>query len=110
MQVNSGATSQETGLAGGVEIKRSNTADTDQFAFINFDDSNDSFTFKTGSANQASVSDATMRFGTVAAGTWNGDAIGRTYGGFGTSISGHGNNSLVEADGGEIAVGSSGQY
>lgn len=110
MQVNSGATSQETGLAGGVEIKRSNTADTDQFAFINFDDSNDSFTFKTGSANQASTSDATMRFGTVAAGTWNGDAIGRAYGGFGTSISGHGNNSLVEADGGEIAVGSSGQY
>lgn len=110
MQVNSGATSQETGLAGGVEIKRSNTADTDQFAFINFDDSTDSFTFKTGSANQASVSDATMRFGTIAAGTWNGSAIGRTYGGFGTSISGHGNNSLVEADGGEITVGSSGQY
>ena len=110
MQVNSGATSQETGLAGGVEIKRSNTANTDQFAFINFDDSTDSFTFKTGSANQASTSDATMRFGTIAAGTWNGSAIGRTYGGFGTSISGHGNNSLVEADGGEITVGSSGQY
>ena len=110
MQVNSGATSQETGLAGGLEIKRSNTADTDQFAFVNFDDSTDSFTFKTGSANQASVSDATMRFGTIAAGTWNGSAIGRTYGGFGTSISGHGNNSLVEADGGEITVGSSGQY
>ena len=110
MQVNSGATSQETGLAGGVEIKRSNTADTDQFAFINFDDSTDSFNFKTGSANQASTSDATMRFGTIAAGTWNGSAIGRTYGGFGTSISGHGNNSLVEADGGEITVGSSGQY
>ena len=51
-----------------------------------------------------------MRFGTVAAGTWNGTAIGRAYGGFGTSISGHGNNSLVEADGGEIAVGSAGQY
>ena len=110
MQVNSGATSQETGLAGGIEIKRSNTANTDQFAFINFDDSTDSFTFKTGSANQASTSDATMRFGTIAAGTWNGSAIGRTYGGFGTSISGHGNNSLVEADGGEITVGSSGQY
>jgi len=110
MQVNSGATSQETGLAGGIEIKRSNTADTDQFAFVNFDDSNDSFTFKTGSANQASVADATMRFGTIAAGTWNGSAIGRTYGGFGTSISGHGANSLVEADGGEIAVGSAGQY
>ena len=110
MQVNSGATSQETGLAGGVEIKRSNTANTDQFAFINFDDSTDSFTFKTGSANQASVSDATMRFGTIAAGTWNGSAIGRTYGGFGSSNSGHGNNSLVEADGGEITVGSSGQY
>ncbi|OUW00825.1 MAG: hypothetical protein CBD16_06215, partial [Betaproteobacteria bacterium TMED156] len=110
MQVNSGATSQETGLAGGIEIKRSNTADTDQFAFVNFDDSTDSFTFKTGSANQASSSDATMRFGTIAAGTWNGSAIGRTYGGFGTSISGHGNNSLVEADGGEIGVGSTGQY
>ena len=110
MQVNSGATSQETGLAGGVEIKRSNTADTNQFAFMNFDDSTDSFTFKTGSANQASTSDATMRFGTIAAGTWNGSVIGRTYGGFGTSIAGHGNNSLVEADGGEIAVGSSGQY
>ena len=110
MQVNSGATSQETGLAGGVEIKRSNTADTNQFAFMNFDDSTDSFTFKTGSANQASTSDATMRFGTIAAGTWNGSAIGRTYGGFGTSIAGHGDNSLVEADGGEIAVGSSGQY
>lgn len=110
MQVNSGATSQETGLAGGIEIKRSSTADTNQFAFVNFDDSNDSFTFKTGSANQASVADATMRFGTVAAGTWNGSVIGRTYGGFGTSISGHGANSLVEADGGEIAVGSAGQY
>lgn len=110
MQVNSGATSQETGLAGGLEIKRSNTADTDQFAFVSFDDSNDSFTFKTGSANQASTTDATMRFGTVASGTWNGTAIGRAYGGFGTSISGHGNNSLVEADGGEITVGSAGQY
>jgi hypothetical protein len=110
MQVNSGATSQETGLAGGIEIKRSNTADTDQFAFISFDDSNDSFEFATGSAGQASTTDATMRFGTVAAGTWNGTAIGRAYGGFGTSISGHGNNSLVEADGGEIAVGTTGQY
>ena len=110
MQVNSGATSQETGLAGGIEIKRSNTANTDQFAFISFDDSNDSFEFATGSANQASTTNATMRFGTVAAGTWNGTAIGRAYGGFGTSISGHGANSLVEADGGEIAVGSSGQY
>ena len=110
MQVNSGATSQETGLAGGIEIKRSNTANTDQFAFISFDDSNDSFEFATGSANQASTTNATMRFGTVAAGTWNGTAIGRAYGGFGTSISGHGNNSLVEADGGEIAVGSAGQY
>jgi hypothetical protein len=110
MQVNSGATSQETGLAGGIEIKRSSTADTDQFAFISFDDSNDSFHFTTGSANQASTSDATVRFGTVAAGTWNGTAIGRAYGGFGTSISGHGNNSLVEADGGEIAVGTTGQY
>jgi len=110
MQVNSGATTQETGLAGGIEIKRSNTANTDQFAFVSFDDSTDSFTFKTGSANQASTTDATMRFGTVAAGTWNGTAIGRAYGGFGTSISGHGNNSLVEADGGEITVGSAGQY
>ena len=110
MQVNSGATSQETGLAGGIEIKRSSTANTDQFAFISFDDSNDSFEFTTGSANQASTTDATMRFGTVAAGTWNGTAIGRAYGGFGTSISGHGNNSLVEADGGEITVGTAGQY
>ncbi len=110
MQVNSGATSQETGLAGGIEIKRSNTANTDQFAFVNFDDSTDSFTFKTGSANQASTADATMRFGTIAAGTWNGSVIGRTYGGFGVSTAGHGNNSLVEADGGEITVGSSGQY
>ena len=110
MVVNSGATTQETGLAGGLEIKRSNTADTDQFAFVSFDDSTDSFTFKTGSAGQASTTDATMRFGTVAAGTWNGTAIGRAYGGFGTSISGHGNNSLVEADGGEITVGTTGQY
>ena len=110
IQVNSGATSQETGLAGGVEIKRSSTANTNQFAFMNFDDSTDSFTFKTGSANQAATSDATMRFGTIAAGTWNGTVIGRAYGGFGASISGHGNNSLVEADGGEIAVGSTGQY
>ena len=110
MQVNSGATTQETGLAGGIEIKRSSTADTDQFAFISFDDSNDSFEFATGSAGQASTTNATMRFGTVAAGTWNGTAIGRAYGGFGTSISGHGNNSLVEADGGEIAVGTTGQY
>jgi len=110
MQVNSGATIQETGLAGGIEIKRSNTADTDQFAFISFDDSNDSFEFATGSAGQASTTNATMRFGTVTAGTWNGTAIGRAYGGFGTSISGHGNNSLVEADGGEIAVGTTGQY
>ena len=110
MVVNSGATTQETGLAGGLEIKRSNTADTDQFAFVSFDDSTDSFTFKTGSAGQASTTDATMRFGTVAAGTWNGTAIGRAYGGFGTSISGHGNNSLVEADGGEITVGTAGQY
>lgn len=110
MQVNSGATSQETGLAGGIEIKRSNTANTDQFAFVSFDDSNDSFHFTTGSAGQASTTDASMRFGTVTAGTWNGTAIGRAYGGFGTSISGHGNNSLVEADGGEITVGTTGQY
>jgi len=110
IQVNSGATSQETGLAGGLEVKRSSTANTDQFAFISFDDSTDSWNFKTGSANQASTSDATMRMGTIAAGTWNGTVIGRAYGGFGASISGHGNNSLVEADGGEIAVGSTGQY
>ena len=110
IQVNSGATSQETGLAGGIEVKRSNTADANQFAFISFDDSNDSWNFMTGSANQASTTNATMRMGTIAAGTWNGTAIGRAYGGFGTSISGHGTNSLVEADGGEIAVGSSGQY
>jgi hypothetical protein len=110
IQVNSGATSQETGLAGGLEVKRSSTANTDQFAFISFDDSTDSWNFKTGSANQAATSDATVRFGAIAAGTWNGTVIGRAYGGFGASISGHGNNSLVEADGGEIAVGSTGQY
>ena len=110
IQVNSGATSQETGLAGGLEVKRSSTADTNQFAFISFDDSIDTWAFKTGSANQASTSDATVRFGTVSAGTWNGTAISRTYGGFGASTAGHGNNSLVEADGGEITVGSSGQY
>ncbi len=110
IQVNSGATSQETGLAGGLEVKRSSTADTNQFAFISFDDSIDTWAFKTGSANQASTSDATVRFGTVSAGTWNGTAISRTYGGFGTSTAGHGNNSLVEADGGEITVGNSGQY
>lgn len=110
MQVNSGATTQETGDAGGIEVKRSNVADTDQFAYISFDDSTDAWEFTTGSANQASTTNATMRFGTVTAGTWNGTVIGRAYGGFGTSISGHGNNSLVEADGGEITVGTAGQY
>jgi len=110
IQVNSGATAQETGVAGGLEVKRSSTADANQFGFIAFDDSTDSWNFGTGAAAANGTNNATMRFGTVSAGTWNGTVIGRAYGGFGTSISGHSANSLVEADGGQIVVGSAGQY
>jgi len=110
IQVNSGATAQETGVAGGLEVKRSNVANANQFGFIAFDDSTDSWNFGTGAASANGTNNATMRFGTVSAGTWNGTAIGRAYGGFGASISGHSANSLVEADGGQIVVGNSGQY